>query len=65
MREKLCSLCLKHVVVPTARGSSNRDRLIQRTGVQFQVPFLVDPNTGVELFESPEILEYLEAVYTQ
>jgi glutathione S-transferase len=29
------------------------------------VPFLVDPNTGVELFESPEILEYLEAVYTQ
>ena len=64
VREKLCSLCLKHVVVPTARGSANRDRLIQRTGVQFQVPYLVDPNTGVELFESAEILEYLEEVYT-
>jgi len=64
VREKLCSLCLKHVVVPTARGSVNRDRLIAKTGVQFQVPFLSDPNTGVELFESAEIIEYLEEVYT-
>jgi hypothetical protein len=37
VREKLCALCLPHVVVPTARGSANRDRLVQRTGVQFQV----------------------------
>ena len=29
-----------------------------------QVPFLKDPNTGVELFESPDILDYLEEVYT-
>ena len=29
-----------------------------------QVPYLVDPNTGVALFESPEILDYLEEVYT-
>ena len=64
VREKLCALCLRHVVVPTARGSPNRDKLIAKTGVQFQVPYLVDPNTGVELFESPEILDYLEEVYT-
>lgn len=64
VREKLCSLCLKHTVVPTARGSSNRDRLVAKTGVQFQVPYLVDPNTGVEMFESADILDYLEAVYT-
>ena len=64
VREKLCGLALKHVIVPTARGSANRDRLVAKTGVQFQVPYLVDPNTGVELFESPEILEYLEQVYT-
>ena len=25
---------------------------------------LVDANTGVEMFESPEIVKYLEAVYT-
>ena len=64
VREKLCSLCLKHVVVPTSRGSANRDKLVAETGYQFQVPFLRDPNTGVELFESPEIIEYLESVYT-
>ena len=64
VREKLESLCLKHVVVPTPRGSANRDRLIARTGKQFQVPYLVDPNTGVELFESPDIIDYLEEVYT-
>lgn len=64
VREKLCSLCLKHTLIPTSRGSANRDRLIAKTGVQFQVPYLVDPNTGVELFESPDIIDYLEEVYT-
>ena len=64
VREKLCGLCLRHVLVPTARGSANRDALIAKTGVQFQVPYLVDPNTGVALFESLEIIEYLDAVYT-
>ena len=71
------------VLIPTARGSANRDALIAKTGVQFQVPwlnpsltltltltltlkvpYLVDPNTGVELFESLAIVEYLDAVYT-
>ena len=28
------------------------------------MPYLVDPNTGVALFESLEIIEYLDAVYT-
>ena len=63
VREKLCALCLRHVVIPTARGSPNRDKLIAKTGVQFQVPYLVDPNTGVELFESTEIVKYLDSVY--
>ena len=63
VREALCELTLPHVVVPCARGSRNRDRLVAATG-RFQVPFLRDPNTGVELFESPEIVDYLNAVYT-
>jgi len=63
VREKLCSLALPHTMVSCSRGSINRDRLVERTG-RFQVPFLVDPNTGLELFESPEICEYLETVYT-
>ena len=63
VREKLVSLCLPHIMVSCSRGSANRDRLVERTG-RFLVPFLYDPNTGVEMFESPEMVEYLEAVYT-
>jgi len=63
VREKLVSLALPHTMVSCSRGSANRDRLVERTG-RFQVPFLVDPNTGLELFESPEICEYLDQVYT-
>ena len=63
VREKLGSLCLPHVMVSCARGSANRDKMFEKTG-RFQVPYLVDPNTGIEMFEGPEIVEYLEEVYT-
>jgi len=61
--DKLCSLCLPHRVVSCSRGSPNRDKLIDKNG-RFQVPYLIDPNTGVELFESLAIVDYLEKVYT-
>jgi glutathione S-transferase len=63
VREKLSNLCLPHVLVSCSRGSANRDRMVEKTG-RFQVPFLFDPNTNVEMFEGAEIVEYLEAVYT-
>lgn len=63
VREKMVSLALPHIMVSCARGSANRDKLKAKTG-RFQVPYLVDPNTGVEMFESPEICDYLDAVYT-
>jgi glutathione S-transferase len=61
--EKLCSLCLPHRIVSCSRGSVNRDILFAKTG-RFQVPYLVDPNTGIEMFESTAIVDYLEKVYT-
>lgn len=64
VREKLGELGLPHTMVFCPRGSANRDRLVQKTG-RFQVPFISDPNTGVDMFESPEICEYLEEVYTE
>lgn len=63
VREKLCALALPHRMVNSARGSVNRDAMFAKTG-RFQVPYLVDPNTGIEMFESIEICEYLENVYT-
>lgn len=64
VKEKLCSLCLPHTVVSCSRGSSNRDKMVEMTG-RFQAPYIVDPNTGIEMFEGAEIVQYLEAVYTQ
>ena len=63
VREKLCSLTLPHVMISCSRGSANRDKMVEKTG-RFQVPYLVDPNTGIEMFEGPEIVRYLDAVYT-
>lgn len=40
----------------------NRVALKQRAG-KVQVPYLADPNTGVEMFESAEILDYLDRTY--
>jgi len=62
--ETLCSLCLPHTMVSSSRGSVHRDDLVARTGPAFQVPYLIDPNTGVELCESTAIVKYLKEVYT-
>jgi glutathione S-transferase len=50
-------------MVNCARGSANRNRMYQQTG-RFQVPYLEDPNTGISLFESAEIVKYLLNTYT-
>ncbi len=42
--------------------SPNRQRMFELTG-RFQVPYLIDPNTGMDLYESTEILRYLNETY--
>ena len=42
----------------------NRQRLLARAG-KVQVPYLIDPNTGTELFESADILDYLDRTYAK
>ena len=63
VRETLCSLGLCHVMINCGRGSANRDKLFAKTG-RFQVPYLEDPNTGIKMFESSEIVKYLLDTYT-
>jgi glutathione S-transferase len=46
----------------TPVAGRNRTRLLERTG-RVQVPYLIDPNTGVEMFESADIRAYLERTY--
>jgi glutathione S-transferase len=43
-------------------GTRNRARLYDRVG-RISIPYLVDPNTGEEMAESEQIVDYLEATY--
>jgi hypothetical protein len=63
VREQLGSLCLPHVMVSCPQDLANMDGMVEKMG-RFQVPFLVNPNMGIEMFEGPIIVEYLEAIYT-
>ena len=62
VRETLSELEIPYTLQPCARGSPRRTSLFNRTGT-FQVPYLEDPNTGVQMFESAEIIAYLRASY--
>ncbi|KAF3441651.1 hypothetical protein FNV43_RR15566 [Rhamnella rubrinervis] len=62
VREVLVQLELPHLQRSCARGSPKRQILYDETG-RFQAPYLEDPNTGVKMFESAEIVEYLLATY--
>lgn len=43
---------------------TNRERLLKAVG-RVQFPFLEDPNTGRKLFESNDIIQYLNTTYQQ
>lgn len=61
-REKLCELELPYVLHNVAKKSPSRPAFIARSG-KMQVPWLFDPNTGAELFESAAIVDYLDQTY--
>lgn len=62
VREKLCALELPYRLYNVGKGSARRPALERRAG-RIQVPYLVDPNTHVEMFESADIVRYLDATY--
>ncbi len=57
-RETLCELELPYVLHPVGKGSSRRAEFVERSG-RMMVPWLSDPNTGREMFESADIRKYL------
>jgi glutathione S-transferase len=62
VREALCELEVPYVLRNVAKGSPSRPAFVMRSG-RMQVPFLVDPNVGIEMFESAHIVRHLEARY--
>lgn len=62
VRETLCTLEIPYHLRNVGKSSPSRDAFVERSG-KMQVPFLADPNTQVELFESADIVRYLRATY--
>jgi glutathione S-transferase len=62
VRATLCELELPYVRHNVAKGSPRRAEFVQRSG-RMQVPWLFDPNTGAQLFESAAIEQYLLTTY--
>jgi glutathione S-transferase len=62
VREGLTSFDLDALVYPCPRGSRYRE-VVRARGGKTMFPFLVDPNTGKEMYESDDILRYLADTY--
>lgn len=62
VREVLCSLELPYHLHNVGKGSPSRESFVRRSG-RMMVPYLADPNTGREMFESADIVRYLYETY--
>ena len=63
VREALSMLDLDAEIRPCPKGGPTfRPELVQRGG-KAQFPYLIDPNQGVELYESDDIIEHLYQHY--
>ncbi|MGB5548321.1 MAG: glutathione S-transferase N-terminal domain-containing protein [Polyangiales bacterium] len=62
-REALSALSLDPIVFPCPQGGRLFREKVKREGGRYQFPYLVDPNTGVDMYESADIVEYLFSEY--
>jgi glutaredoxin len=63
-REALCTLEIPYLLHNVGKGSPSRPAFEKRSG-KMMVPYLVDPNTDTEMFESADIVAYLERTYAK
>ena len=64
VRERLCELEIPYLLHNVAKGSAKRAAFVERSG-KMMVPYLFDPNTGKEMFESADICAYLDQTYAK
>lgn len=62
-REALSALSLDPIVYPCPKGGTRFRDKVKADGGRYQFPYLVDPNTGVAMYESADIAEYLFREY--
>lgn len=64
VRAKMTELELDYIIRNVPSGSAKRAFLEELGGKQ-QVPFLVDQDRGVRMYESDDIIRYLEEHYSK
>ena len=65
VREVLTELDLVYQLQSAGKESPRRNELAARTGGSSQCPYLIDPNTNVEMAESKDIIAYLYDTYAE
>ncbi|ERM99655.1 hypothetical protein AMTRI_Chr11g158130 [Amborella trichopoda] len=65
VREAMTELNLAVEVYPCPKGSLRHRQMVKTLGGKEQFPYLVDPNTGVSMYESGDIVKYLYRQYGQ
>ena len=63
VREAITELDLDVLIKPCPKGGKRFRPEVGRLGGKMQFPFLVDPNTDRQLYESTDIIDYLYAEY--
>jgi glutathione S-transferase len=61
-REALCELEIPYHLHNVGKGGAGRAALTEMSG-KMMVPYLKDPNTGAAMFESADIVKYLQETY--
>ena len=65
VREALSALDLDAVVYPCPKNGPRFRPDVERRGGKAQFPYFVDPNAGVAMYESDDIVRYLEDTYAR
>jgi glutaredoxin len=65
VREVLLELDIVYELRSAGKQSPRREELASITGGSSQCPYLIDPNTGVSMPESADIVEYLYKTYAK
>ncbi len=63
VRQVLCELGLDYLHRSCPWGEARNRKQLEARGGKVQLPYLIDPNLGVELYESAAIVEHLERHY--
>lgn len=63
VREVLTELDLDAMIYPCPAGGTRFRARVQELGGKQQFPFLIDPNTGDQLYESADIIDHLRRTY--